>query len=105
MPRFLHHPTQKIIETDNHSQVLRYRRSSRFQELQPTPESPETHRIAPDAPEPEDLDPYTTDIHNHTVSQVLAWVDNNPTRARQALQAEQAGRNRVTLLTALRRIQ
>ncbi len=39
-----------------------------------------------------------------TVSQVLAWVDNNPVRARQALQYEQQGRNRVTLTAKLRRI-
>lgn len=126
MPTFLHLPSQTIIEATTAAQSSRYRRSHRFTELpndtdyhyqsptspsnstpdtpDHTPESPDTHTIAPDSPSDPSPTPTTTQPPTGTVSQVLAWVDNNPARARQALQAEQAGRNRITLLAKLRRI-
>ena len=37
-----------------------------------------------------------------TVAEILAWVGDDPTRRRAALEAEQQGKGRTTLIKALR---
>lgn len=99
------------IDTDNHYHSLK----SDADSTATTSDSPTTRpsdrpvsshidEDAPHKPEPAPMDVDTTDIANHTVSEVLAWVGDNPDRARQALDAEKADRNRVTLTSKLRRI-
>lgn len=44
------------------------------------------------------------DVPSGTVSDVLAWVGNDPVRAQMALDAELAGKNRVTLISELESI-
>lgn len=41
------------------------------------------------------------EVPKGTVSEVLAWVDNDKERAEAALEAEKAGAKRVTLISAL----
>jgi hypothetical protein len=45
--------------------------------------------------------PGATAVPDGTIDEVLAWVGNDPQRARLALQAEQHGRQRVTLIDRL----
>lgn len=41
------------------------------------------------------------DVPDGTISDVLAWVDDDPRRAEQALQAEETGQQRSTLISRL----
>lgn len=110
-----HHAFTELTDTDNHYQSptdsLPESSSSLPEAPESTPDAPdqptkdhESHTNAPHAPAPVFDDLPLTHIHEHTVSQVLAWVDNDPHRAQAALEAEKAGRNRVTLTAKLRRI-
>jgi len=45
-----------------------------------------------------------SDVPQGTITEVLSWVDGDPQRAQQALEAEQAGANRSTLIASLQAI-
>lgn len=54
---------------------------------------------APDEVVPEDFEPDETfDPADHTVDDVKAWVEANPDYAADVLEAEEGGKNRVTLV-------
>jgi hypothetical protein len=55
---------------------------------------------APD-PEPDEVDAEpdeTFDPADHTVDEVKAWVEANPDYVTEVLEAEEGGKNRVTLV-------
>jgi hypothetical protein len=52
-------------------------------------------------PPPPGVDPAPDEVPDGTIEEVLVWVDADPGRAQVALEAEQAGKQRRTLLAAL----
>jgi hypothetical protein len=72
--------------------MSRRRRRHRTRLLAPRRVEPAPTAIAVEAP-PEG-----------TVSEVLAWVGDDAGRAQQALEAEQAGKQRATLISELQRL-
>lgn len=109
---FLHLPSNRVIHSTDPKQASRYRRSHRFIELDPPtdpiqsfaspPDSPESPSVAPDTTE--SATPILIDVPERTIKEILAWVGTDKDLAHRVLDVETAGRNRITLIAALRKL-
>lgn len=68
----------------------------------PTPPTPTDHHYAADVDSDGDVDVVATfDVGEHTVAEVLDWVQRNPDSCDEVREAEEAGKGRVSLLDNL----
>lgn len=76
-------------------------RDQEWAERDPKPSPSELLQERGFEPAPEEGGEAGGDVPDGTVDEVLDWVGDDPDRAQQALQAEQEGQNRSTLIAEL----